>query len=144
MIGRSKHRIVAEYHFHRDLDFSMLGRKLFHHTRDLTPHWSLALFRYEPAVDKNLESIRNNIPLQPALRSINVQSRFHLLNTVPRLRVDPRSSFTDLFSQLLQFLNQRRTIFDGVDACPCTVIRYSASPRLAMCSASIPLSAERQ
>src|SRR5881296_4005076 len=98
MIGRCQHRIVAEYHFHGDLDFSMLRGKLFHHTRNLTPHSSLALFRYETAVNENLESIRNNVPLQPALRGINVQSRFHLLNTVSRFRVDPRSSLTDLFT----------------------------------------------
>src|SRR2546422_9907214 len=102
MIGRCQHRIVAEYHFQGDLDFSMLRGKLFHDTRDLAPHPSLALFRYETAVYENLESIRNNIPLQAALRSIDVQSRFHLLNTVSRLRVDPRSSLTDLYSQLFQ------------------------------------------
>src|SRR5438552_2239327 len=98
MIGRCHHRIVAENHFHRDLDFSMFRGKLLPHPRNLPPDPSLTLFRNEPAVDKNLESIRNNIPLEPALRSINVQSRFHLLNPVSRLRVDPRASLTDLFT----------------------------------------------
>src|SRR5205807_3896083 len=98
MIGWCQHRIVSENHFHRDLDFSMLSRKLLHHPRNLSPDPRLALLRYEAAVDENLESIRNNIPFQPALRRVDVQSRFHLLNTVSRLRVDPRSSLTDLFT----------------------------------------------
>src|SRR5712692_9147574 len=118
MIGRCQHRIVSENHLHRDLDFSMLSRKLLHHSRNLPPDLSLALFRNEPAVDKNLESIRNNIPLKPALRSIDVQSRPHLPSTPNRLCIDSRSSLRDLLSQLLQILNQLRTIFDGVDACP--------------------------
>src|SRR5205807_5434716 len=118
MIGRSHHGIVSENHFHRDLDFSMLRSKLSHHSGNLFPGPSLALFRNEPAVDKNLERIRNNIPLQPALRSIDIQSRPHLPSPPDRLRIDSRSSLTDLLSQLLQILNQRRTILDGVDACP--------------------------
>src|SRR5438128_7318255 len=100
MIGRCQHRIVSENHFHRDLDFSMLGRKLLHNPRNLPPDLSLALFRNEPAVDQNLESIRNNIPLSPALRSIDVQPRFRLPNTPSRFRVDSTPSLTDLFSEL--------------------------------------------
>src|SRR5437879_11601282 len=106
MIRRGHHRIVAEDHFHRYLDFSMLRSKLSHHSRNLFPDPSFALFRNETAVDKNLESIRNNIPLQPALRSIDVQPRFHLPNTPSRFRVDSRPSLTDLFSELFQILNQ--------------------------------------
>src|SRR2546422_11627421 len=96
----------------------MLSRKLLYHSRNLPPDLSLTLLRNEPAVDKNLESIRNNIPLQTALRSINVQSWIHLLNTVARLGIDPRSSLNYLFPCLFQVLNQRRTILDGVYACP--------------------------
>src|SRR5713101_2509251 len=118
MIGRCQHRFVSENHFHRHLDLPMLRSKLPHHPRNLPPNPSLTLLRNEPAVDKNLETIRNNIPLQPALRSINVQPRFHLPNTISRLRVDSRPSLTDLFSQLLQVLNQRRTILNGIDARP--------------------------
>src|SRR6266581_4006524 len=113
MIRRGHHRIVSEDHFHRDLDFSMLRSKLSHHSRNLLPDPSLVLFRNEPAVDKNLESIRNNIPLQPALRSIDIQSRSHLPSPPNRLCIDLRSSLPDLFSQFLQILNQRRTILDG-------------------------------
>src|SRR5438876_12108513 len=101
MIGCGHHGIVSEDHFHRHLDFSMLRSKLSHHSRNLFPDPSLALFRNETAVDKNLESIRNNIPLEPALHSIDIQSGPHLLGTPYRLRVDPRSSPADLFSQLL-------------------------------------------
>src|SRR5205807_5598909 len=120
MIRRSHHRIVSEDHFHRHLDLSMLRSKLSHHSRNLFPDPSLALFRNEPAVDKNLERIRNNIPLQPALRSVHVQSRSHFPSTPDRLRIDSRSSLRDLLSQLFQILNQRRTVLDGVDACPPT------------------------
>src|SRR5712664_4207472 len=98
MVRRCQHWIVAENHLHRDLDLSMLRGKLLHHPRNLPPDPSLALLRNEAAVDENLESVRNNIPLQTALRSINVESRFHFLNTVSRLRVDPRSSLADLFT----------------------------------------------
>src|SRR5437867_6910966 len=118
MIGRGDHRIVSEDHFHRHLDLPMLSRKLSHHSRNLFPDPSLALFRNEPAVDKNLESIRNNIPLEPALRSIDIQSRPHLPSPPNRLRINSRSSLTDLFSQLFQILNQRRTILDRIDARP--------------------------
>src|SRR5437879_7589287 len=111
MIGRCQHRIVSENHFHRDLDFSMLSRKLLHNPRNLPPDLSLALFRNEPAVDQNLESIRNNIPFQPAIRSIDIESRPHPPRTPYRLSVDLRSSLTDLFSQLLTLLNYRRSIF---------------------------------
>src|SRR2546425_3578309 len=120
MIGRSQHRIVSENHFHRHLDLSMLSRKLLHNPRNLPPDLSLTLLRNEPAVDQNLETIRNNIPLKPALRNIDVQSRPHLPSPPNRLRIDLRPSLADLFSQLLQILNQRRTILDGVDACPST------------------------
>src|SRR6266581_815529 len=105
MIRRGHHRIVSENHFHRHLDLRMLSRKLLHHSRNLLPDPSLALFRNEPAVDENIESIRNNIPLKPALRSIDVQSRPHLPSTPNRLRIDPRSSLRDLLSQLLQILD---------------------------------------
>src|SRR5437016_13179013 len=105
MIGRCQHRIVSEDHFHRDLDFPMLSRKLLHNPRNLPPDLSLALLRNETAVDKNLERIRNNIPFQPALRSIDVESRPHPPRTPYRLSVDLRSSLTDLFSQLFQILN---------------------------------------
>src|SRR5438128_7268261 len=106
MIGRCQHRIVSENHFHRDFDFSMLARKLLHNPRNLPPDLSLALFRNKATVDENLESIRNNIPLEPALRSIDIQSRPHLPSTPNRLRVDSRSSLRDLPSQLLQILDQ--------------------------------------
>src|SRR2546427_12298048 len=105
MIGCGHHGIVSEDHFHRHLDFSMLRRKLSHHSRNLFPDPSLALFRNEPAVDQNLESIRNNIPFQPAIRSIDIESRPHPPRTPYRLSVDLRSSLTDLFSQLSQILN---------------------------------------
>src|SRR2546425_4242383 len=118
MIGRSQHRIVSENHFHRHLDLSMLSRKLLHNPRNLPPDLSLTLLRNEPAVDQNLETIRNNIPLKPALRNIDVQSRPHLPSPPNRLRIDLRPSLADLFSQLLQILNQRRAVLDGVDACP--------------------------
>src|SRR6266849_5044682 len=98
MVGWCQHRIVAEDHFHRDLDLSMFRGKLLHHSRNLPTDSILAFFRNEAAVDENLESVRNNIPLLPTLRSINVESRFHFLNTVSRLRVDPRSSLADLFT----------------------------------------------
>src|SRR5438128_6940185 len=104
MIGRCQHRIVSEDHFHRHLDFSMLRSKLSHHSRNLFPDPSLALFRNETAVDQNLESIRNNIPFQPAIRSIDIESRPHPPRTPYRLSVDLRSSLTDLFSQLFQIL----------------------------------------
>src|SRR6266567_3882847 len=106
MIGRGHHRIIAEDHFHRHLDLAMFRGKLSHHSRNLPSDPSLALFRNETAVDKNLESIRNNIPLEPALRSIDIQSRPHLLGTPYRLRANSRSSLTDLYSKLLQILNQ--------------------------------------
>src|SRR5256712_11955109 len=106
MIRRGHHRIVSEDHFHRHLDLPMLSRKLLHNPRNLSPDLSLALFRNETAVDKNLESIRNNIPLKPPLRSIDIQSRPHLLGTPYRLRANSRSSLTDLYSKLLQILNQ--------------------------------------
>src|SRR5947208_14147104 len=92
MIGRCQHRIVSENHFHRDLDFSMLRSKLLHNPRNLPPDLSLALLRNEPAVDQNLESIRNNIPLETSLRSVDVQSRSHLPSPPYRLCVDLRSS----------------------------------------------------
>src|SRR6266852_654275 len=98
MARRCQHRIVAENHLHRNLDLSMLRGKLLHHSRNLLPDASLVFFRYEAAVDENLERIRNNIPLLATLRGVDVQSRFHLLNTVSRLRVDPRSSLADLFT----------------------------------------------
>src|SRR5437660_6713740 len=120
MIRRSHHGIVSEDHFHRHLDFSMLPGKLSHHSRNLFPDPSLALFRNETAVDKNLESIRNNIPLEPALHGIDIKSRSHLPSTPDRLRIDSRSSLPDLLSQLFQILNQRLTVLDGVDACPPT------------------------
>src|SRR2546426_10881513 len=120
MIGRCQHRIVSENHFHRNLDLPMLRGKLLHHPRNLPPDPSLALLRNEPAVDKNLESIRNNIPLETPLRSIDVQSRSHLPTPPNRLCIDSRSSLRDLLSQLFQILNQGRSIFDGVDACPST------------------------
>src|SRR2546422_2288300 len=120
MIGWCQHRIVSENHFHRDLDLPMLSRKLLHNPRNLSPDLSLILFRNKATVDQNLESIRNDIPLQPALRSIDVQSRPHLPSPPDRLRIDSRSSLRDLLSQLFQILNQRRTILDGVDACPST------------------------
>src|SRR2546425_6515426 len=101
MIGWCQHRIVSENHFHRDFDFSMLRCKLLHHLRNLLPDPSLALLGDEPTVDENLERIRNNIPLQSALRSIDVQSRPHLPSPPDRLRIDLRSSPADLFSQLL-------------------------------------------
>src|SRR5437667_10700236 len=104
MIRRGHHRIVAKDHFHRHLDFPKLRGKLSNHSRNLSPNLSLALFRNETAVDKNLESIRNNIPLKTPLRSIDIQSRPHLPSTPYRLRIDPRSSPADLFSQLLQIL----------------------------------------
>src|SRR6266480_4559757 len=106
MIRRGDHRIVAEDHFHRHLDLAMFRGKLSHHSRNLPSDPSLALFRNETAVDKNLESIRNNIPLEPALRSIDIQSRPHLPSTPNRLRIDSRSSLRDLPSQLLQILDQ--------------------------------------
>src|SRR5207253_10338956 len=118
MIGCGHHGIVSEDHFHRHLDFSMLRSKLSHHSRNLFPDPSLALFRNETAVDKNLESIRNNIPLEPALHSIDIQSRSHLPSTPDRLRIDSRSSLPDLLSQLLQLFNPSRTILDGLNACP--------------------------
>src|SRR2546426_4266989 len=118
MIRRGHHWIVSEDHFHRHLDFSVLRSKLPHHSLNLPSDLSLALLRNETAVDKNLESIRNNIPLETSLRCIDVQSRSHLPSTPYRLRINSGSSPTDLFSQLFQILNQRRTIFDGVDACP--------------------------
>src|SRR2546422_10908843 len=118
MIRRGHHSIVSEHHFHRHLDFSMLRSKLPHHSRNLLPGLSLAFFRDEAAVDKNLESIRNNIPLEPSLRSVDIQSRPHLPSTPYWLSVDLRSSLAYLSSQLLQILNQGRPIFDGVDACP--------------------------
>src|SRR5712692_3225131 len=127
MIGRCQHRIVSENHLHRDLDFSMLSRKLLHHSRNLPPDLSLALFRDEPAADKSLETIRNNIPLEPALRSIDVQSRPHLPSPPNRLRIDLGPSFADLLSQFLQILNQRRSVLDGVDACP-SASRMSRRP----------------
>src|SRR5207245_3299072 len=120
MIRWCQHRIVAEYHFHRDLDLSMLSRKILHHSRNLPSDLSLALFRNEAPVDENLESIRNDIPLQPALRSIDVESRSHLLGSPYGLCIDSRSSLTDLYSQLFQIFNQRRPILDGIDACPPT------------------------
>src|SRR2546428_4888150 len=98
----------------------MLRSKLLHNPRNLLPDPSLALLGDEPTVDENLERIRNNIPLQSALRSIDVQSRPHLPSPPDRLRIDSRSSLPDLLSQLFQILNQRRTILDGVDACPST------------------------
>src|SRR2546425_6123593 len=98
MIGWCQHRIVSENHFHRDLDFSMLRRKSLHHPRNLPPDPSLALLGDEPTVDENLERIRNDIPLQPALRSIDVQSRPHLPSPPNRLRVNSRSSLADLYS----------------------------------------------
>src|SRR5439155_21411052 len=101
MIRRGDHRIVSENHFHRDLDFSMLRSKLLHNPRNLPPDPSLILFRNETAVDKNLERIRNNIPLQPALRSIDIQSWPHLLSTPYWLCIDLRSSLANLFSQVL-------------------------------------------
>src|SRR5437870_7478522 len=106
MIRQGHHWIVAEDHFHRNLDFPMFPGKLSHHSRNLPPDPSLALFRNETAVDENLESIRNNIPLEPALRSIDIQSRPHLPSTPDRLRIDSRSSLPDLLSQLLQILDQ--------------------------------------
>src|SRR6266446_8520679 len=127
MIGRCQHRIVSENHFHRHLDLPMLSRKPVHNPRNLPPDPSLALFRNETAVDKDLESIRNNIPLQPALRSIDVQARPHLPSPPNRLCINFRSSLTYLFSQLLQILNQGCSIFDGVDACP-SASRMSRCP----------------
>src|SRR6266705_2397066 len=127
MIGRCQHRIVSENHFHRHLDLSMLSRKLLHNPRNLPPDLSLTLLRNEPAVDQNLETIRNNIPLQPALRSIDVQARPHLPSPPNRLRIDLRPSLADLLSQLLQILNQGCSIFDGVDACP-SASRMSRCP----------------
>src|SRR6266480_5625912 len=118
MIRRSHHRVVSEDHFHRHLDLPMLPSKLPHYPRNLPPDLSLALFRNKAAVDKNLESIRNNIPLKTPLHGIDVQSRSHLPSPPDRLRIDSRSSLADLFSQLLQILNQGHSIFDGVDACP--------------------------
>src|SRR2546426_12575378 len=106
MIGRIQHSIVYENHFHRDLDFSMLSRKLLHNPRNLPPDRSLTLLRNEATVDKNLETIRNNIPLQPALRGIDVQSRPHFPSPPYRLCIDSRSSLRDLPSQLFQILNQ--------------------------------------
>src|SRR6266567_8530350 len=106
MIGRGHHRIVAEDHFHRHLDLAMFRGKLSHHSLNLHPDLSLVLFRNETAVDKNLESIRNNIPLETSLHGIDVKSRSHLPSTPYRLSVDLRSSLADLFSQLLQILDQ--------------------------------------
>src|SRR5207244_13495360 len=100
-----QYRIVSDDHFHRDHDFPMLSRKLLHNPRNLPPDPSLALLRNETAVDKNLERIRNNIPFQPALRSIDVESRPHLPSPPNRLCIDSRPSLTDLFSQLFQILN---------------------------------------
>src|SRR2546425_3413161 len=98
MIGRCQHGIVSEDHFHRDLDFSMLSRKLLHNPRNLPPDPSLGLLGDEPTVDENLETIRNNIPLKPTFRSVDVQSRPHLPSPPDRLRVNSRSSLADLYS----------------------------------------------
>src|SRR5438067_13525712 len=105
MIGCGHHRIVSQDHFHRHLDFSMLRSKLSHHSRNLFPDPSLDLSRNETAVDKNLESIRNNIPLEPALHSIDIQSRPHLPSTPDRPRIDSRSSLPVLLPQLFKLLN---------------------------------------
>src|SRR2546430_9081088 len=107
MVRRCQHRIVAENHLHRDLDLSMLRGKILHNPRNLSPDLSLALFRNEPAVDENLERIRNNIPFQSALRGVDVQSRSHLLGSPYGLCIDSRSSLRDLYSELLQILDQR-------------------------------------
>src|SRR3989442_15562098 len=115
MIGRCQHGIVAENHFHRDFDFSMLRSKLSHHSRNLLPDLSLALFRNEATVDENLERIRNDIAYESALRSVDLQSRPHLPLPPYRLRVNSRSPLTDLYSQLLQVLNQRRPNLHGID-----------------------------
>src|SRR5437588_10220465 len=106
MIRRGHHGIVSEDHFHRHLDLPMLSRKLLHNPRNLSPDLSLVLFRNETAVDKNLESIRNNIPLETSLHGIDVKSRSHLPSIPYRLSVDLRSSLADLFSQLLKILDQ--------------------------------------
>src|SRR5712664_4799288 len=118
MVRRCQHRIVAEDHFHRDLDLSMFRGKLLHHACNLPPDPSLVLFRDKPPVDENLESIRNNIPLQATLRSVHVQPRSHLLSTPYRLSIDSRPPLPNLYSQLLQILNQRRPILDRIDTDP--------------------------
>src|SRR5712664_3130033 len=127
MARRCQHRIVAEDHLHRDLDFSMLRGKLLHHSRNLPPNLSLAFFRYEAAVDENLERIRNNIPLQATLRSVHVQPRSHLLSTPYRLSIDSRPPLPNLYSQRFQILNQRRPILDRIDTDP-PAPRMSRSP----------------
>src|SRR5205807_7879443 len=106
MTRRSHHRIVSEDHFHRHLDLAMLRGKLLHYPRNLSPDLSLTLFRNKATINKNLEGVRNNISLETSLHSIDIQSGPHLLGTPYRLRIDPRSSPADLFSQLLQILNE--------------------------------------
>src|SRR5712664_2017525 len=101
-----QHWIVAEDHLHRDLDLSMLRGKLLHYACNLPTDLSLVFFRNEAPVDENLESIRNNIPLQATLRSVHVQPRSHLLGTPYRLSIDSRPPLPNLYSQLLQILNQ--------------------------------------
>src|SRR5712692_5558576 len=105
----------------------MFRDEFSNNSTNLSLHLSRLFFGNETPVNQNLESIRNNIPLQTTLSQIHVQSRSHLLRPIQRLRGNPRPSLRNLQSQLLQLLDQAGSIFDGVDAGPASS-RVSSSP----------------
>ncbi len=68
MVGRSDHRVVAEEGFHGHLDFPVSCGKVSYDLLDLSLDLRRLLLRDETSVDKDLESVWNDVALEPAFR----------------------------------------------------------------------------